>query len=144
MAGTSLLDPKLDFVFKCLFAEAPDLLADLINAVRSVYYLARNLARQLQALSGDDLVRYQAFVRERALHDEVTEKAQARAEGKAEGKIEGKIEGCADMLHHLLQAKFGQLPAAIERRLQTANEAELITWVERVLFAERLEQVFED
>jgi predicted transposase/invertase (TIGR01784 family) len=35
MAGTSLLDPKLDFVFKCLFAEAPDLLADLINAVRS-------------------------------------------------------------------------------------------------------------
>lgn len=143
MAGTSLLDPKLDFVFKCLFAEAPDLLADLINAVRSVYYLARNLGRQLQALSGDDLVRYQAFVRERALHDEVTEKAQARAEGKAEGKIEGKIEGRADMLHHLLQAKFGQLPAAIEQCLQTANEAELITWAERVLFAERLEQVFE-
>jgi predicted transposase/invertase (TIGR01784 family) len=30
-----LLDPKNDFVFKKLFAEAPTLLADLINAVRS-------------------------------------------------------------------------------------------------------------
>jgi predicted transposase/invertase (TIGR01784 family) len=31
----SLLDPKNDFVFKRLFASAPHLLADLINAVRS-------------------------------------------------------------------------------------------------------------
>jgi hypothetical protein len=30
----SLLDPKNDFVFKKLFADAPDLLAALINAVR--------------------------------------------------------------------------------------------------------------
>jgi len=30
-----LLDPKNDFVFKKLFVDAPDLLADLINAVRS-------------------------------------------------------------------------------------------------------------
>ncbi|TBV15658.1 Rpn family recombination-promoting nuclease/putative transposase [Stutzerimonas kirkiae] len=35
MPGLPLLDPKLDVVFKRLFAEAPDLLADLINAVRS-------------------------------------------------------------------------------------------------------------
>jgi predicted transposase YdaD len=85
------------------------------------------------------LVRYQAFVRERALHDEVTEKAQARAEGKAEGKIEGRT----DVLRRQLQVKFGQLPATVEQRLQAANETELITWTERVLFAERLEQVFE-
>ena len=30
-----LLDPKNDFVFKKLFATAPTLLADLINALRS-------------------------------------------------------------------------------------------------------------
>jgi predicted transposase/invertase (TIGR01784 family) len=30
-----LLDPKNDFVFKRLFADAPELLAALINAVRS-------------------------------------------------------------------------------------------------------------
>jgi len=33
--STILLDPKNDFVFKKLFVDAPDLLADLINAVRS-------------------------------------------------------------------------------------------------------------
>ncbi|QLF93352.1 Rpn family recombination-promoting nuclease/putative transposase [Pseudomonas sp. ABC1] len=35
MPGTSLLDPKNDFVFKRLFASAPDLLTDLINCIRS-------------------------------------------------------------------------------------------------------------
>ena len=35
MPSYPLLDPKLDVVFKKLFVEAPDLLADLINAVRS-------------------------------------------------------------------------------------------------------------
>jgi len=34
MSRHRLLDPKLDLVFKRLFAEAPDLLIDLINAVR--------------------------------------------------------------------------------------------------------------
>ncbi len=294
MPDPSLLDPKLDVVFKRLFAEAPDLLADLINAVRSdeppivelqilnpqiapeelsgkfivldilardidgqmfniemqtrvhagwssrsLYYLARTLGRQLQAgesytevqpvvgihlmdfdlfeesqacwafelrdrrypevrldrrlqlylielpkadrlrsqargaladwiayfkhwqeeaimqridrpairkarerlqtLSGEDLVRHQAFVRERALHDEVTEKAESRAQGRAEGKIEGQT----NFLRRQLQARFGPLPAAIERHLQTATESELAVWAERVLFAERLEQVFE-
>ncbi|TBV06909.1 Rpn family recombination-promoting nuclease/putative transposase [Stutzerimonas kirkiae] len=302
MPGLPLLDPRLDVIFKRLFAEAPDLLADLINAVRSdeppivelqvlnpqiapeeltgkfivldilardqtgqlfniemqtrnhagwpsrsLYYLARNLGRQLQAgdgyqrmqpvigihlmdfdlfeeeqacwafelrdrqrpqvrldrslqlhlielpkadrlhsqggsaladwilylkhwqqedvlmqsiespaikkarerlqtLSDDDEARRLAFVRERALHDEVTEKAEAEARGrlagKAEGKIEGKIEGRADTLRNQLRLKFGALPDAFEQRLQSADEAELTTWTERVLFAEQLEQVF--
>jgi len=35
MPSHDLLDPKLDFVFKRLFSESPDLLADLINSVRT-------------------------------------------------------------------------------------------------------------
>ncbi|MBN9426891.1 MAG: Rpn family recombination-promoting nuclease/putative transposase [Burkholderiales bacterium] len=35
MLAPSLLDPKNDFVFKRLFTQRPELLADLINAVRS-------------------------------------------------------------------------------------------------------------
>ncbi|WP_295441736.1 Rpn family recombination-promoting nuclease/putative transposase [uncultured Thiodictyon sp.] len=35
MTDSTLLDPKNDFVFKKLFADAPDLLAALINAIRS-------------------------------------------------------------------------------------------------------------
>ena len=31
----TLLDPRNDYVFKRLFAASPELLADLINAVRS-------------------------------------------------------------------------------------------------------------
>jgi predicted transposase/invertase (TIGR01784 family) len=37
MDAKPLLDPKNDFVFKRLFADAPDLLAELINAVRSAH-----------------------------------------------------------------------------------------------------------
>ena len=107
--------------------------------------------QHLQALSADEWVRYQAFVRERALHDEVTEKEEAEARGEAKGeakgrlagKVEGKLEGQANILRRQLQAKFGELPVAVEQRLGTAGEAELTDWAERVLFAARLEQVFE-
>ena len=95
--------------------------------------------QHLQALSADEQVRYQAFVRERALHDEVTEKEEAEARGLTKGKLEGQ----ANILRRLLQAKFGELPVAVEQRLGKAGEAELSDWAERVLFAERLEQVFE-
>ncbi|TBU92206.1 hypothetical protein DNJ96_15445, partial [Stutzerimonas kirkiae] len=97
---------------------------------------------RLQALSDDDEARRLAFVRERALHDEVTEKAEAEARGRLAGKAEGKIEGRADSLRRLLQLRFGALPDALEQRLQCADEAELTTWTERVLFAGQLEQVF--
>lgn len=310
MPDLSLLDPKLDVIFKRLFCDAPDLLADLINAVRheeppivelavlnphiapeeltgkfivldilardlegqlfniemqtrnhagwpsrSLYYLARNLGRQLQggegyqqiqpvigihlmdfdlfeeeqalwqfelrdrrqpevrldrglqlhlielpkadrlhshtgsplanwilylkhwqedslmqniestaikkarerlqALSADEEAQRLAFIRERALRDEITEKAAARAEGKAEGRVEGeaigeakgrlagKREGQVDALRRQLRLRFGDLPEAIEQRLQIADETELTAWTERVLFAQRLEEVFE-
>ena len=110
-------------------------------------------ARQhLQALSADEQARHQAFVRERALRDEVSEKAAAKAEGirlgkaegRAEGEREGKQKGQSALLHRLLQAKFSTLPADLEQRPSNASEDELATWAERVLFAERLEQVFAD
>ena len=100
-------------------------------------------ARQnLQALSADEQARHLAFVRERALRDEVSEKAAAEARGEARGRLAGKQEGQSALLHHLLQAKFGQLSADLEQRLSNASEDELATWAERVLFAESLEQVF--
>ncbi len=98
----------------------------------------RKARERLQALSDDDEARRLAFVRERALHDEVTEKAEARAEGEAIGQTKGQ----ANTLRRQLQIKFGELPDAVEQRLQAASEAELSAWTERILFAERLEQVF--
>jgi len=96
--------------------------------------------QHLHALSGDDLARHQAFVRERALRDEITEKAFAEAKGRTEGRTEGQT----DLLRRLLRAKFGELPPSAEQRLRHAEPTQLEHWAEQVLFAERLEQVFGD
>ena len=47
----------------------------------------------IKALSADAETRRLAFVRERALHDEVSERRAEREKGRLEGKLEGKIEG---------------------------------------------------
>ena len=119
--------------------------------MQSIERPAVQKARQnLQALSDDEQARHLAFVRERALRDEMSEKAAAEARGeargrlagKAEGEREGKQKGQSTLLHRQLQAKFSTLPANLEQRLQNASEDELAIWAERVLFAESLEQVF--
>ena len=109
--------------------------------MQSIERPAIQQARQrLQALSEDEQARHQAFVRERALRDEITEKAAA----KAEGLIEGEKKGQRIFLRRLLQTRFGPLPSSLEQRLQQASEDELNIWGERVLSAEQLEQVFVD
>jgi len=90
--------------------------------------------QHLHALSGDELARREAFVRERALRDEITEKAAAKAEGIAIGQ--------SNILLHLLRSKFGELPPSVTERLHNAEPAQLVHWADRVLFAETLEQVF--
>ena len=121
------------------------------SLMQSIERPAVQKARQnLQALSDDEQARHLAFVRERALRDEMSEKAAAEARGeargrlagKAEGEREGKQKGQSTLLHRQLQAKFSTLPANLEQRLQNASEDELAIWAERVLFAESLEQVF--
>ena len=105
--------------------------------MQSIERPAIQQARQrLQALSEDEQARHQAFVRERALRDEITEKAAAKAEGL--------IDGQRTFLRRLLQTRFGPLPSSLEQRLQQASEDELNIWGERVLSAEQLEQVFVD
>jgi len=90
--------------------------------------------QHLHALSGDELARREAFVRERALRDEITEKAEAEARGMAKGQ--------ANILRRQLRAKFGELPPSVDERLHNAEPAQLVHWADRVLFAETLEQVF--
>jgi len=86
--------------------------------------------QHLHALSGDELARREAFVRERALRDEITEKAAAEARGQAH------------LLRHLLRAKFKQLPDWAEYQLQHANPAQLQRWAEQVLVADSVDEVF--
>jgi len=56
----------------------------------------------------------------------------------------GIQQGEVIMLKPLLTQRFGQLPAWAEQRLGQATRQELESWAERVLEAQRLEDIFTD
>jgi predicted transposase YdaD len=62
--------------------------------------------------------------------------------GRQEGRQEGRLEGQQDLLRHLLVARFGSIPPAVEQRLARAKLSELTAWGEAVLDAPTLEGVF--
>jgi hypothetical protein len=64
------------------------------------------------------------------------------SQGEAKGKAEGKVEGKAETLRKLLTLKFGELQPAISQRLATASDSDLDRFIERVLSATTLDQVF--
>jgi len=110
----------------------------------------------LEGLSADPLARIRAEQRETALrayqfemgaawHEGKAEgraegkaegRAEGKAEGRAEGKAEGRAEGKAETLRKLVSLKFGALPDSALQLIATASEAELDSWIERVLTAD--------
>lgn len=69
---------------------------------------------------------------------------EGRQEGRLIGRQEGRQEGEAALLLRLLEHKFGHLAPKIRKRVQDADAERLLDWGERVLTAERLEDVFEN
>jgi hypothetical protein len=66
---------------------------------------------------------------------------------KAEGRREGRQEGQQVLVRALLRqmrAKFPELPAEIERRVETASIDQLERWLEKILAAQRAEDVLSD
>jgi hypothetical protein len=53
-------------------------------------------------------------------------------------------EGEANMLLRLLQRKFGFLPPAYRTKIEKANADMLHIWGDRILFANSLQQVFDE
>ncbi len=90
----------------------------------------------LRALSADDEARRLAFVRERALHDEISELQGARREGIQQGE--------ALVLERLLVKRFGVLPEDMRQRLTQASTEQLETWTDRLLDAPTINAVFEN
>ena len=68
--------------------------------------------------------------------------AKGRVEGEAKGRVEGEAKGRAEVLRKLLTLKFGVLSAESEERLSKAGIEDLDRWSERVLSAQRVEEVF--
>lgn len=85
-----------------------------------------------------------------ALADDAVAKA-LKARGNPEireleqaGREQGRQEGEFRVVLRLLRAKFGPLAPETEDRVRAAEEDRLLEWGERVLTAERLEDVFRD
>jgi hypothetical protein len=53
-------------------------------------------------------------------------------------------EGRADTLLRQLQKRFGPVPEAVVRRVRRSSIKKLDTWLDRVLDAESLAEVFAD
>jgi predicted transposase YdaD len=69
-------------------------------------------------------------------------KLEGRLEGKLEGKLEGRLEGEMIILSHLLNKRFGPLPAEIEGRLLKASTEELERWSDRIFDAKTIDDIF--
>ncbi len=65
-----------------------------------------------------------------------------REEGHKEGREEGLKEGAAQLLIRQLEQKFGSLDTSVRRRVADAAPDCYLTWCERLLTADRLEDVF--
>jgi len=50
-------------------------------------------------------------------------------------------QGEALVLERQLRLKFGTLPETVRRRIEQANEQILLDWFERILTADRLDEV---
>jgi hypothetical protein len=67
---------------------------------------------------------------------------QWKMEGRIEGRQEGRQEGEVALLQRQLVRKFGPLPEALQRRIQSATPDQLETWSLNILDAQTLEDVF--
>ena len=67
---------------------------------------------------------------------------RARNEGRQEGWREGWQEGARIALERQLQRRFGLLSPRVAERLRRASADDLATWVDQVLDADSLDEVF--
>lgn len=67
---------------------------------------------------------------------------QGRQEGLQEGRQEGRQEALAATLLRLAQRRFGEIPAETTARIGAAPTPELERWLEGLLTAERLNDLF--
>ena len=71
-------------------------------------------------------------------------RTEGLAKGHAEGHTEGIQAGEKRMLLRLLERRFGKVPKTYQTRITAADADTLLLWSERVLFAQRLADVFSE
>jgi predicted transposase/invertase (TIGR01784 family) len=86
---------------------------------------------RIRELSADEEARRLAFVRERALRDEVSFINDAERRGRREGE--------SRLLRKMIEIKFGAIPEWAEAVLRSADSEQIDRWAESILTAESLE-----
>ena len=69
---------------------------------------------------------------------------EGEAKGRMDGEAKGEAKGRSAILNRLLSKRFGQsiLDIRIQERLCTATPEQLDVWVERILDAKTIDDVF--
>jgi hypothetical protein len=65
-----------------------------------------------------------------------------KAEWKEQGRVEGLAEGQAMALMRILERRFGPAPGTVRARIAAAAPGEILQWLDRVIDAASLEEVF--
>jgi len=89
---------------------------------------------RIRELSADEETRRLAFVRERALRDEVSLLNDA--------KREGEMTGERRVLQRLLEKRFGELPVWVGEKLEGAHTEQLEAWTDEILSVDSLDELF--
>ncbi|GEN29435.1 hypothetical protein HVA01_30810 [Halovibrio variabilis] len=89
---------------------------------------------RIRELSADEETRRLAFVRERALRDEVSLLNDA--------KREGEMTGERRVLQRLLRKRFGELPAWVGEKLERADTKQLEAWTDEILTVDSFDELF--
>jgi hypothetical protein len=114
-------------------------------AVRGLVTLEPDPERQLKYLDFIDI--YSALDENERQRYEVEYQQEAKAMGtfldrlREESEQQGLVRGEAMVLQRLMRLKFGELPEEVYRRIETADADTLLIWSERILTAERVEDV---
>ncbi len=69
---------------------------------------------------------------------------QGLERGLEQGREQGRREGESAILLRLLERRFGSLDTRTRQRIESADAETLLEWGDRILTAERLEDVFAD
>jgi len=68
--------------------------------------------------------------------------AKGEAKGKAQGLVEGEAKGLSKALRLILQTKFNTIPHQYHEKIESATDSLIQQWLERVLKASTIEDVF--
>jgi predicted transposase YdaD len=130
---------------EAVFERMTDLIAQVVSAPSGMEALTAVLCYLFKVSESEPLVIRKLLeekVGQRAVEVYMTTADRLKEEGRAEGEAKGRAEGRAEILSKLLTLKFGALSAEIEEQLGKADIEDLDKWSERVLSAQRLEEVF--